>query len=83
MILHGLLGHTGSLDRPPTRGARIKAAMVEFTDGNCASSPLHLPRRPLRPLCCTLGAEAGFCQEDLTSSRKIREVGGLLHERTN
>ncbi|RXM99271.1 hypothetical protein EOD39_11852 [Acipenser ruthenus] len=45
VILHWPLGHTGSLDKPPTGGARNWAAMVESTGRNCASPSATAPSK--------------------------------------
>ncbi|MGH0119734.1 UNVERIFIED_CONTAM: hypothetical protein FKN15_057602 [Acipenser sinensis] len=51
--------------------------MVESTDENCASPTTSMPsfEASVAALLDMLGAEAGCCQEDLTSSRKSRNAG--------
>ncbi|MGH0125466.1 UNVERIFIED_CONTAM: hypothetical protein FKN15_019092 [Acipenser sinensis] len=72
----GLHEHAIQVDgrpcRPPTGGARTRAAMVESIGGNCASPIASAPSMEgsADALLETLGAEARCCQEALTSSRK-------------
>ncbi|MGH0192895.1 UNVERIFIED_CONTAM: hypothetical protein FKN15_042021 [Acipenser sinensis] len=51
--------------------------MVESTGGNCASPTAPAPsmKASAAVLLDTLGAEAGCCQEDLTSFRKSGNAG--------
>ncbi|MGH0142078.1 UNVERIFIED_CONTAM: hypothetical protein FKN15_075587 [Acipenser sinensis] len=51
--------------------------MVESTSRNCASPSTPAPSKEARGavLLDTLGAPAGQCQEDCTSSRKSRNTG--------
>ncbi|MGH0178114.1 UNVERIFIED_CONTAM: hypothetical protein FKN15_004900 [Acipenser sinensis] len=64
VILRWPLGYTGSSDKPPTGGARTRAAMVESTGGSCASpiASAHSMEASAAAYLEALGAQAGCCQ---------------------
>lgn len=72
MILHCMLGQVGFLGRPPTGGAFTSDAMLDSTEGKAPRPRSPAPSNEARGSACfsTLSADAGFCHEALTFSRK-------------